>query len=129
MKRHPSVGAEILNTLDDLREMLPAVRWHHETWNGRGYPDGLRGEDIPLMARIVAVADCFDAITTDRPYQKGYEPRYASEVITTLAGSRFDAKVVTAFLRAFEVGDLVVEASDATLVAQLEADLPAAANT
>ncbi len=58
------------------------------------------------MARIVAVADCFDAITTDRPYQKGYEPRYASEVITKLAGSRFDAKVVTAFLRAYEVGDL-----------------------
>ena len=129
MKRHPTVGAEILQPLVELREMLPAVRWHHENWNGRGYPDGLRGEDIPLMARIVAVADCFDAITTDRPYQRGYEPRYASEVITKLAGSRFDAKVVTAFLRAFEVGDLQVEPSDATLVAQLEAELPAAANT
>lgn len=129
MKRHPAVGAEILQPLVELREMIPAVRWHHENWNGRGYPDGLRGEDIPLMARIVAVADCFDAITTDRPYQRGYEPRYASEVITKLAGSRFDAKVVTAFLRAFEVGDLAVEPSDATLVAQLESELPAAANT
>ena len=129
MKRHPTVGSEILQPLVELREMLPAVRWHHENWNGRGYPDGLRGEDIPLMARIVAVADCFDAITTDRPYQKGYEPRYASEVITKLAGSRFDAKVVTAFLRAYEVGDLQVEPSDATLVAQLESELPAAANT
>lgn len=129
MKRHPTVGADILQPLEDLRDMLPAVRWHHENWNGRGYPDGLRGEDIPLMARIVAVADCFDAITTDRPYQKGYEPRYAAEVITKLAGSRFDAKVVTAFLRAFEVGDLVVEPGDNTLVAQLEAELPAAVNT
>ncbi len=129
MKRHPTVGAEILQPIVELREMLPAVRWHHENWNGRGYPDGLRGEDIPLMARIVAVADCYDAITTDRPYQQGYEPRYAAEVITKLAGSRFDAKIVTAFLRAFEVGDLEVEPSDGTLVAQLEAELPAAANT
>jgi len=129
MKRHPTVGAEILQPIVELREMLPAVRWHHENWNGRGYPDGLRGEDIPLMARIVAVADCYDAITTDRPYQQGYEPRYAAEVITKLAGSRFDAKIVTAFLNAFEVGDLEVEPSDGTLVAQLEAELPAAANT
>lgn len=129
MKRHPTIGADILQPIVELREMLPAVRWHHENWNGRGYPDGMRGEDIPLMARIVAVADCYDAITTDRPYQKGYEPRYASEVITKLAGSRFDAKIVTAFLRAFEVGDLVVEPSDGTIVAQLEAELPAAANT
>lgn len=129
MKRHPTIGADILQPIVELREMLPAVRWHHENWNGRGYPDGMRGEDIPLMARIVAVADCYDAITTDRPYQKGYEPRYASEVITKLAGSRFDAKIVTAFLRAFEVGDLVVEQSDGTIVAQLEAELPAAANT
>ncbi len=53
--------------------MLPAVRWHHENWNGKGYPDQLRGAAIPLMARIVAVADCFDAITTNRPYQKAYE--------------------------------------------------------
>jgi HD-GYP domain-containing protein (c-di-GMP phosphodiesterase class II) len=129
MKRHPGVGAEIVGPIVELREMLPAIKWHHENWNGRGYPDGLRGEEIPLMARIVAVADCFDAITTDRPYQKGYEARYATEVITKLAGSRFDAKVVTAFLRAFEVGDLAVGVSDSTLVAQLEAELPAAANT
>jgi HD-GYP domain-containing protein (c-di-GMP phosphodiesterase class II) len=129
MKRHPVVGGEILQPIVELHEMLPAIKWHHENWNGRGYPDGLRGEEIPLMARIVAVADCFDAITTDRPYQKGYEARYAAEVITKLAGSRFDAKVVTAFLRAFEVGDLAVGPSDSILAAQLEAELPAAANT
>ena len=72
-----SVGGTVLtmtqdvgmsNPDDSLREMLPAVRWHHENWNGRGYPHGLRGEDIPLTARIVAVADCFDAITTSRRF-------------------------------------------------------------
>jgi HD-GYP domain-containing protein (c-di-GMP phosphodiesterase class II) len=103
------------------------VRWHHENWNGRGYPDGLRGEAIPLSARIVAVADCYDAITTDRPYQKAYEPRFAAEVITKLAGSRFDAKVVTAFLRAFELGDLVQQVREHGHSA-LEVELPVAAN-
>jgi len=106
MKRHPAVGADILAPIEPLRDMLPAVRWHHENWNGRGYPDGLRGEEVPLMARIVAVADCFDAITTNRPYQKAYEPPYAVATITKLAGTRFDAKVVTAFLRAYEAGDI-----------------------
>ncbi|HPA96001.1 MAG: HD domain-containing protein [Acidobacteria bacterium] len=106
MKRHPTVGADILAPIEPLRDMLPAVRWHHENWNGRGYPDGLRGEEVPLMARIVAVADCFDAITTNRPYQKAYEPPYAVATITKLAGTRFDAKVVTAFLRAYEAGEI-----------------------
>jgi len=107
MKAHPVIGADIIAPIEQLKEMIPVVRWHHENWNGRGYPDGLKGAEIPLSARIVAVADCYDAVTTDRPYQTAYEPRYAAEVITKLAGSRFDAKVVTAFLRAFELGDLV----------------------
>ena len=92
-----------------LREMLPAIRWHHEAWNGRGYPDGLKGEQIPLIARIVAVADTFDAITTNRPYQKAYGYSYAVETITKLTGARFDAKVVTAFLRAYQQGAIKVE--------------------
>jgi HD-GYP domain-containing protein (c-di-GMP phosphodiesterase class II) len=86
--------------------MIPAIRWHHEAWNGRGYPDGLRGEQIPLFARIVAVADTFDAITTNRPYQQAATLQYAVDTITKLTGSRFDAKVVTAFLRAVQSGDL-----------------------
>jgi HD-GYP domain-containing protein (c-di-GMP phosphodiesterase class II) len=109
MKLHPVVGEEILKPLEALREMLPAIRWHHEAWNGRGYPDGLRGEQIPLIARIVAVADTFDAITTNRPYQRAYSPEYAVETITKLTGARFDAKVVTAFLRAFQHGAIKVE--------------------
>ncbi len=127
MKAHPVTGAEILAPIKQLEEMIPVVRWHHENWNGRGYPDGLRGEAIPLSARIVAVADCYDAITTDRPYQKAYEPRFAAEVITKLAGSRFDAKVVTAFLRAFELGDLVQHVREHGASA-LEVELPVSAN-
>ncbi|HLX07136.1 MAG TPA: HD domain-containing phosphohydrolase [Thermoanaerobaculia bacterium] len=106
MKLHTVVGAEILQPIEQLREMIPAVRWHHEAWNGRGYPDGLRGEQIPLFARIVAVADTFDAITTNRPYQTAANLQFAVETITRLTGSRFDAKVVTAFLRAVQAGEL-----------------------
>ncbi len=102
MKLHPVIGAEILSRIEQLREMIPAIRWHHEAWNGMGYPDGRKGEQIPLMARIVAVADTFDAITTSRPYQRAYEVDFALETIRKLAGTRFDAKVVTAFLRAVE---------------------------
>jgi len=111
MKTHPVIGAEIMSPIEQLREMIPAIRWHHEAWNGRGYPDGLKGEQIPLLARVVAVADCFDAITTSRPYQRAYPPQFALETITKLTGSRFDAKVVTAFLRAFESGDLQAAAA------------------
>jgi putative nucleotidyltransferase with HDIG domain len=106
MKMHTVIGAEIMSPIEQLREMIPAIRWHHEAWNGRGYPDGLKGEQIPLFARIVAVADTFDAITTNRPYQQAYSLKFAVETITRLTGSRFDAKVVTAFLRAFEAGDI-----------------------
>ena len=123
MKRHPTIGADILAPLEALQDSLPAVRWHHENWNGRGYPDGLRGEEIPLMARVVAVADCFDAITTSRPYQTAYEPAVAVETITKIAGTRFDAKVVTAFLRAFEAGEL-----ELVRPGRDEAELPVAAS-
>jgi putative nucleotidyltransferase with HDIG domain len=108
MKLHTVKGAEILSPIEQLREMIPLVRWHHENWNGRGYPDSLRGEEIPLLARVVAVADTFDAITTARPYQRTYELEEAVQTITKLTGSRFDAKVVTAFLTAYEEGEIFV---------------------
>ncbi len=108
MKLHPAIGAEIMSRIEQLKEMLPAIRWHHEAWNGKGYPDGLRGEQIPLMARVVGIADTFDAITTNRPYQRAFEPDFAVKTITRLAGARFDAKIVTAFLRAFEAGQIQV---------------------
>ena len=111
MKAHPVIGAEILSPIEQLRDILAVVRWHHECWNGRGYPDGLRGESIPLHARIVSVADSFDAITTSRPYSEGYTSDFAIETIKGLAGSRFDAKIVTAFLHAFERSEIRVERS------------------
>jgi putative nucleotidyltransferase with HDIG domain len=106
MKMHTVMGAEIMTPIEQLKEMVPAIRSHHEAWNGSGYPDGLKGEQIPLFARIVAVADTFDAITTNRPYQQAYSLQFAVETITRLTGSRFDAKIVTAFLRAFEAGEI-----------------------
>jgi putative nucleotidyltransferase with HDIG domain len=128
MKSHAAVGAEILAPIEELREMIPIVRWHHENWNGKGYPDGLRADEIPLMARIVAVADCFDAVTTNRPYQQAYDKRHAAEIITRLAGSRFDAKIVTAFLRALEMGDLEKLVGATPSPAAIEVELPVAAN-
>ncbi|HEX6900140.1 MAG TPA: HD domain-containing phosphohydrolase [Thermoanaerobaculia bacterium] len=108
MKLHTVMGADIMAPIEQLKEMIPAIRSHHEAWNGRGYPDGLKGEQIPLFARIVGVADTFDAITTNRPYQQAYSLQFAVETITRLTGSRFDAKIVTAFLRAFEAGEIRV---------------------
>ncbi len=106
MKKHPVIGSAIMSRIEQLRDMIPAIHWHHEAWNGKGYPDGLVGGQIPLMARIVGVADTFDAITTNRPYQRAYEPTFAVQKLRELAGQRFDAKVVTAFLRAFEAGEV-----------------------
>ena len=120
MKLHTVMGAEIMTPIEQLREMVPAIRSHHEAWNGRGYPDGLKGEQIPLFARIVGVADTFDAITTNRPYQQAYSLQFAVETITRLTGSRFDAKVVTAFLRAFEAGEI---RAGATRPSRLESTL------
>ena len=128
MKSHPVVGADILAPIEPLRDMIPIVRWHHENWNGKGYPDGLKADEVPVMARIVAVADCFDAMTTNRPYQKAYDRRHAAEIITKLAGSRFDAKIVTAFLRAYEMGDLERLVGETQPPTAIEVDLPAAAN-
>ncbi len=108
MKLHPVVGAEIVEPISDLRQMIPGIRWHHEAWNGSGYPDGLKGDQIPLMARIIAVADTFDAITTNRPYQNAYTTDYALDRIKQLTGTKFDAKIVTAFLLAWEAGRIKI---------------------
>ncbi len=110
VKEHPIIGEEILRPIDSLQDVLPAIRGHHEAWNGKGYPDGLRGEQIPLMARVVAVADTFDAITTSRPYQGAHAAQFAVDTITKLTGSRFDAKVVTAFLHSYELGEIQMAA-------------------
>jgi len=106
MKLHPLIGAEIMGRIERLKQAIPIIRSHHEAWNGKGYPDGLEGEDIPLTARIVGVADTFDAITTNRPYQRAYDTDFAVERIIALSGVRFDERVVAGFLKAHEAGEI-----------------------
>jgi HD-GYP domain-containing protein (c-di-GMP phosphodiesterase class II) len=95
--RHPEVGAEILRDVDFLGEGKLVVRHHHERWDGAGYPDRLAGDAIPLPARVFAVADALDALTTDRPYRRATRFSWAREEIRSNAGSQFDPAVVAAF--------------------------------
>ena len=90
MRTHPLIGERMLRTIDFLSPTLPIIRHHHERWDGNGYPDKLAGEDIPLGARIVAVCDSFDAMTTDRPYRKGMSADEACDELISCAGSQFD---------------------------------------
>ncbi len=83
------------------------MKYHHEKWEGGGYPDGLKGEEIPLQARIVAVADTFDAMTTTRPYQKAMEISYVLERLRDMSGKRFDGAVVEALARSHARGGLI----------------------
>ena len=109
MKTHTTKGAAILSTIPDLHTVIPIVRSHHERWDGKGYPDRLAGEDIPLLARIVAVADAFDAMTSARPYhvdKKGRPPEVAFEEVRKHAGMQFDPECAKAFL---EIQRIVME--------------------
>jgi putative two-component system response regulator len=106
IKRHPVTGAEMIKDMPFLARAVPIVRHHHERWDGQGYPDGLQSENIPLAARIVAVADSFDAITIDRPYRRARSPQEAYLEIIGLAGIQFDPLVVKAFQRAWAEGTI-----------------------
>ncbi len=99
MSRHAEFGSEILLHVKQLKGVIPGVRGHHERYDGAGYPDCLRGEDIPIIARIIAVADTFDAMTTDRPYRKGLSVSAAVSELRTCSGTQFDGAVVEAFVR------------------------------
>ena len=98
MKLHTVKGAEIVNTVPDLRPIIPIVRSHHERWDGRGYPDALGGEAIHPLARVVGLADAFDAMTSDRPYRKGMAASAAFAEIEKMAGKQFDPVFAGAFL-------------------------------
>lgn len=111
MKQHPVKGANIMRPVAQLKEMLPGIELHHERMDGQGYPYGLAGEQIPMMARIIAVADTFDAITTNRPYQSAMDLEYAVNRIDQLGGEKFDRNVVRAFNHAVQTGLLKLSAS------------------
>ncbi len=98
MLQHPEKGVAILSPIEQLQEILPAILHHHERYDGSGYPDGLKGEEIPLQARIVAVADVFDAMVSDRPYRKGFSVNKALKFLEKEAGKQFDPVVVECFL-------------------------------
>jgi putative nucleotidyltransferase with HDIG domain len=97
MKEHPRLGRELLRGIQCLDEVVPIVLYHHERWDGRGYPEGLSGEDIPLEARIFAVVDTYDAMTSDRSYRRGRGHEEAMREIDRCRGTQFDPRVVDAF--------------------------------
>ena len=98
MREHPILAHDVLSPIHYLQDALDIPWCHHEKWDGTGYPRSLRGDDIPLAARVFAVVDVWDALTSDRPYRPAMERHSALEHIRSLAGSHFDPKVVTAFL-------------------------------
>lgn len=102
VRRHSEIGADMIRDISYLAEAEPVVRYHHERWDGSGYPEGLVGEQIPLSARIVAVADGFDAMTTRRPYSNARDLEQAYQEILASAGTQYDPAVVAAFQLAWE---------------------------
>ncbi len=99
---HPVTGAQIMEPVKPLRRYIPAVKFHHERWDGKGYPDGLRGNEIPIEARVTLIADTFDAITSDRPYRPARPLELAVDQFRKFAGTQFDADLVRVFLEIIE---------------------------
>jgi HD-GYP domain-containing protein (c-di-GMP phosphodiesterase class II) len=106
MKQHPQKGYKIMSQIAAMKQYLPGMYMHHEMVNGQGYPQGLKGDEIPLMAKIVAVADTFDAMTTDRPYQQAMKFDDAVKRIQSFEGTRYDGTVILAFVQACEEGQI-----------------------
>src|SRR5205823_3799251 len=98
VQRHPEIGCTMLERWECVRQLLPAVRHHHEWYDGTGYPDGLAGDQIPMSARILAVADSYDAMTSSRPYREPLSIDEARAEVAGQAGTQFDPTVVEAFL-------------------------------
>jgi len=99
MKLHASVGADILSAIDFPYPVVPIVRHHHENWDGTGYPSGIKGTDIPIGARILSVVDCFDALTSDRPYRPKLSDAEAIAVLVERRGSMYDPLIVDTFTK------------------------------
>jgi len=106
IQQHPIIGATMVKDIPYLAPAIPVIKYHHERWKGQGYPEGLVGENIPLVARIVAVADSFDAMTTKRAYQEARPIELAYQEIAEDGKSFYDPAVVTAFIRSWEEGEV-----------------------
>jgi len=104
--QHPAIGAKIMNPIEQLEHIIPVIRYHHERYDGKGYPDGLKAGQIPIGARIVAVADTFDAMTSDRPYRKALTGQTAAQEISRLSGEQFDPEVSKAFTEVYNKGKI-----------------------
>jgi HD-GYP domain-containing protein (c-di-GMP phosphodiesterase class II) len=109
MREHPAIGDAIIKPISFLQAMRACVRSHHERWDGTGYPDGLKGEEIPILARIVGCADTFDACTSTRPYQKAMPLEKAMDILDNLSGKQLDPAVVAALRRVLEKKGVRVE--------------------
>lgn len=104
MKAHPEIGEQIIRGIDFLEALVPYVLYHHERYDGKGYPKGLSGEAIPIEGRLLAVSDTFDAMTSSRPYRKQLDPDRAIEEIERCSGTQFDPKIVGIFLEIWRAG-------------------------
>jgi len=131
MKTHTTKGANILRPVTQLAEMLPGIELHHEALDGRGYPYGLTGDQIPLLARVIAVADTFDALTTNRPYQHAHTPEEALKIIQNLAGKRLDPETVAALMAVYGRGEIRIQriSIKRAVTAESAADVPPPAPT
>ncbi len=111
IRQHPTIGARILLRMAALRDAIPYVLYHHERWDGSGYPSGKAGEEIPVEARVLAVADAFDAMTSDRPYRRALSREEALAEVERCAGTQFDPMIARAFLKVFGEAELPVAAA------------------
>jgi HD-GYP domain-containing protein (c-di-GMP phosphodiesterase class II) len=114
MRKHPEVGARMIRDIPYLSAAVPMVLYHHERWDGNGYPEGLGGEDIPVSARLLSVADAFDAMTSDRPYREALSGEVAYKEIIDGSGKQFDPHMVDALMRCWEAGEFqrILEGKD-----------------
>lgn len=128
IKEHPARGAHILSNIREFNNIIKWIRHHHEWYDGKGYPDQIKAENIPLEARVITVADSFDAMTSDRPYRKGMPASEALRIMNEFAGSQFDPRILAAFKRVYDSGRerALFEGNDTgmSLPASREAGLP-----
>ena len=111
IREHPKIGAKLLLRVAALREAIPYVLYHHERWDGTGYPSGKAGEEIPVEARVLAIADAFDAMTSDRPYRRALTHEEALAEVERCAGTQFDPEIAQVFLEIFAEARLSAAAS------------------